>query len=225
MDANLANAILENVDSAIYQIFQRCIPLITVVAWTEAQEQVDGQLTIASQVVDSATSVPSLVIATKMFWRGKDQGWPDWNKIVGCPSELLRCHLWYRPTTTIPLMNATLDPPTSNNETAVRLLWNVGGWGGERTDALPRESQDDGIEREDLVRTRTQDAPEPSAETHHFEQTSQTASQSGPPVALRGSEDEERAIDQAETPSNEEDQLDEGPECGRSTTRATSPAN
>ncbi|KAG6374567.1 hypothetical protein JVT61DRAFT_3920 [Boletus reticuloceps] len=233
MDPNLANSILANIDSRIYEILQTYIPSNSFEAWTQVQEQVEGQLAIASTVVESATDVPDLVIATKMFWRSKDEGWPDWKQIIGCPVEVLETHLWYRSTNPLPSTNTTHNVLSSNNDPAPPSdIANVHdaqpGWTSvnvvnEHDEAPIVATKGKGKQREYSVSSPKQDVPYFPSETHHFEQTSAAPSQSGSLALLCDAEDEDTTM--GEIASEEEDELEEEPEHGHSTTCGTSTAN
>ncbi|KAF8124779.1 hypothetical protein EV363DRAFT_1299667 [Boletus edulis] len=224
MDPDLANSVLANVDTRIYHILQTFIPSNSFEAWSQAQEQVEGQLAIASTVVESTTNVPDLVIATKMFWRSKSEGWPDWKQIVGCSVEVLQTHPWYRPADPPPSPNATLGDLHAPSE-----ITNV----CKAQEVPTRETKDKGKQREVYASPPTQDAPDPRQETHHFKQTSVAPSRPAPsspapsrpgsPPLLPAFADEDTTLD--EILSNEEDELEQEPERGRSTTRRTSTAN
>ncbi|KAF8124769.1 hypothetical protein EV363DRAFT_1454330 [Boletus edulis] len=231
MDPILANSILANVDCNIFQIFQTFIPLHSLSAWTHAQEQVENQLSIASNAIDSATNVPDLVVATKMFWRSKGEGWPDLRQIIECPAELLRAHPWYRSTSSLPCINAAFYPLPANNDTATpidvtdvrdaQVSRTSADGGNEEDEVCLRGEKRKGKQREDFVIMPRQDTDK----LHAFEQTITTNSPTVSPPDLRVPEEQDAAMDQSDGVFHGEDELGEEPERGRSASRRTSTAN
>ncbi|KAF8124772.1 hypothetical protein EV363DRAFT_1299661 [Boletus edulis] len=216
MDSNLANTVLANVDSAIYHIFETFIPLNSASAWTQAQEQMEAQLEIASRVVNIATTVPDLVVAAKMFWRGKDEGWPEWKRIIDCPAELLESHPWYRsanPTSSTGTTSVTANVPSAPGDPL--------GQSNQPGQSPFKATRNKEGQQENDLEAATQRL-QIARGTSPVERGNAAARPSGSPSNLDASADEDITMEESETTIREEDEFEDERHRGRSTIRAAS---